>query len=141
MDHFPLLYFALLCLWLKTEEGGKRHLAILLSWNWAVYFSSFLVSSWWVADLIWLDDNITDEITTKNEYHLREGISYPIGDISNSIIQFHKHMQLVNRNKSSPHLRMYESVVLNPYSYIPKWVYLKRQQIYFGSTTKDWVHS
>lgn len=50
-------------------------------------------------------------------------------------------MQLVNRNKSSPHLMMYESVVLNPYSYIPKWVYLKRQQIYFGSTTKDWVHS
>lgn len=74
-------------------------------------------------------------ITLENEFHI------PSGYDSNFIVQFHKHMQLVNRNNSSPHIRMYESVVLNPYSYIPKWVYLKRQQIYFGSTMKDCVHS
>lgn len=107
----------------------------------SVFQLSFLVSSWWLAALIWLDNKIIGQIITKNEHHLREVISYPIRDISNFIVQFHKHMQLVNWNKSSPHLRMYEWVVPNPYSYIPKWVYFKRQQIYFGCTTKDWVHS
>ena len=114
--NFP--FAVLFCLWLKRVKGVKKSKV-------SIYHKIHRCISRWLAHLIVLDHQLIGQIIITNEHHLREGFSispktFPI-TLFNSLV--HKCMQLMNINMIST-TRICKSVVLNPYTHIPKKVSL-----------------